>query len=198
MRGWRQILVAIGVVVVSAAMYAPTAGAATTLSSSATATLTLSSGQTVTASGSVALTIQQFSVNDNSIVLVGRLNGTLTAVTSFGTVTATFTNVRVSAAITNLRADCGAGTLSFNYRVTVPTKGISVTVDGTPVPLRGAVTLRGSVTITTAEIAAIDPDLATAVGTLICDIETLLNTGPSLDAVVADLNAVLAELSTLA
>jgi uncharacterized Fe-S cluster-containing protein len=83
--------------------------------------LTLAGGQTVTASGSVELTIQRLSVDDGSIVLVDGLNGTLTA----GSVTATFTNVRIVAAITNLQANCEAGTLSFNYRVTVPTRGIN-------------------------------------------------------------------------
>ena len=54
-----------------------------------------------------------------------------------------------------------------------------------------------SVTITTAQIAAMSPELAELVGTLICDIETLLKTGASLDAVVTDLNALLAQPSKL-
>jgi len=192
-----KVLVVVAAVVV-AAIYFPAAAAARTLTSSANAKLTLSTGQTLNASGSVALTIQQFNVNDKSIVLIGRVNGTLTAnVSTLGTVTATFTNVKVVAQVTNLQANCSAGTLSFNYRVTIPTSGISVTVNGTPVPLRGAVTLAGSVSISTAQIAAISPTLATAVGQLTCDIETLQQTGGSLDAIVADLNAILAELGKL-
>ena len=186
--GYKSLLIA--VVAVSAAFYAPAAGAATTLTSPVNATVTLASGQTATVSGGVELTVQQFKVNDKSIVLVARLGGTLTAVTPLGTVAATFTNVRVNAAITNLQANCTAGTLSFNFRITIPTGGVNVTIDGVGVTLRGAVTLRGSVAISTADIA--DPALAQLVGDLICDIQTLLATGGSLDAVVADLNAVLA------
>jgi len=179
----------LAVVVLAAASYAPSAGAATTLSSSTTATLRLSDGETVTASGSLALSVQRFSVNDDSIVLVGQVSGTLAA----GPVTATFTNVRVVAAITNLQANCEAGSLSFNFRVTVPTRGISVTVDGISVQLRGAVTLRGSVAIATADIA--DEELRAAVGDLICQIDQLLEGGASLDDVVAALNAVLSQLA---
>ena len=198
MRRWGYKSLLIAVVAVSAAFYAPAAGAATTLTSPVNATVTLASGQTVSVGGTVALTIQQFKVNDKSIVLVARLGGTLTAVTPLGTVSATFTNVRVNAAITNLQANCAAGTLGFNFRITIPTSGVNVTVAGVPLTLRGAVTLRGSVAISTADIAAIDPELARLVGALICDLQTLLATGGSLDAVVADLNAVLAALpSTL-
>ena len=195
MKGWGQkLMLLVAVVASAAAAYAPAAGAATKLSSPVSATLTLASGQTVTVSGNVELTIQQFQVNDRSIVLVARLSGTLTAETSLETVTAIFTNVKVNAAITNLQADCDAGTLSFNYRLTIPTSGISVTVDDVPVPLRGAVTLRGSVAISTVQIAAVDPALAQIVGELICDIDTLLSTGGSLDAIVADLNAIVSSL----
>lgn len=196
-RGWVKGL-AVVAATMAAVVYIPAAAAATTLSSHVNAKLTLATGQTLTASGDIALTIQQFNVNDRSIVLIGRVNGTLTADVAGLGVTATFNNVKVVAQVTNLQANCSAGTLSFNYRVTIPTSGITVTVGGTQVQLRGAVTLGGSVSISTAQIAAISPELAIAVGQLICDIQTVQQTGGSLDAIVADLNAIVAELSSLA
>jgi hypothetical protein len=188
MRRWRPTLFITALVVLAVASYAPAPAAASTLTSNTTATLSLAGGETLTVSGNLQATIQNFNVNDDSIVVVARVSGTLSA----GTVVATFTNVKIVAAIRNLEASCASGTLSFSFRVTIPTKGISVTVGGVPVSLRGAVTLRGSVVISTADIA--DPELAAAVGELICQIETLLETGASLDAVVAELNTVLSTL----
>ena len=193
MSRWRSTLSITALVVLAFASYAPAATASPTLASATTATLSLPSGETVTASGDLDLTVQNFNLNDRSIVLVARVSGTLSA----GPVEATLTNVKIVAAITNLQANCASGTLSFNYRATVPTKGISVTVGGATVQLRRAVTLRGSVTISTADIdPTLDPtgELTAAVGRLICEIETLLATGASLDAVVAELNAVLSSL----
>lgn len=192
MRRWREFLIATAIVVLAAGAYTPAAAAAPTVASNATASLSLADGQSVAVTGSVALTIQHFEVDDDSIVLVGRLNGQLSGTLAGIPVTATFSNVRVVAAITNLQASCAAGTLSFNYRVTVPTQGISVTVGGTAVPLRGAITLRGSVAISTSQIA--DEDLRAAVGALICEIEALLDGGVNLDDVVAALNTVLSKL----
>lgn len=192
MRHWREFFVLVTVAVLAAGAYAPPAAAAPTVTSNTTATLTLTGGQSVAVSGSVALTIQHFEVDDDSIVLVARLSGQLSGTVAGIPVAATFTNVRVVAAITNLQANCAAGTVSFNYRVTVPTQGISVTVGGVPVTLRGAVTLRGSLAIATSQIA--DPELAAAVGALICEIERLLASGASLEDVVVALNAVLNRL----
>jgi hypothetical protein len=188
------VAVVAAVAVLAGGVFAPAAEASPTVTSNANATLTLVGGQSVSVAGNIALTVQRFEVDDDSIVLVGRLSGQLSGTLEGVPVTATFSNVRVVAAITNLQANCAAGTLSFNYRITVPTRGITVTVGGLPVQLRGAITLRGSVAITTAQIAEIDAGLAEAVGTLICQIETLLETGVPLEDVVAALNAVLNSL----
>jgi hypothetical protein len=192
MRLWRASLIVLTVVALAGGIYAPAASASSTINSNTTATLRLATGQSVAVTGSVALTVERFEVDDDSIVLVARLNGQLSGTLLGLPVTATFTNVRVVAAITNLQANCAAGTLSFNYRVTVPTQGISVTIGGISIPLRGAVTLRGSVAISASQIA--DEDLRAAVGTLICEIEQLLQGGAGFDDVVAVLNAVLSKL----
>ena len=189
MRRSPHVLTLFAVVALAFAANAP-AAAASTVGSTTTVTFSLASGEKVAAAGDLKLTIQNFRVDDRSIVLVARVSGTAVA----GPVAATFTNVRIVAAITNLRADCAAGTLSFNFRATVPTRGIAVTVAGVPVEVRGALTLRGSVTISTAAIATVDPELAATVGALICEIEALLTGGASLDDVVARLNAVLSNL----
>ena len=194
MKHLRLVAGVAAVAVLTGGVFVPAAEASPTVRSDANATLTLAGGQSLSVAGNLALTVQRFEVGDDSIVVVARLSGQLSGTLAGIPVTATFTNVRVVAAITNLQANCAAGTLSFKYRVTVPTQGIAVTIGGVPVPLRGAVTLRGSVALSTAQIAEIDPDLAAAVGELICQIETLLQTGASLEDVVAALNAVLANL----
>jgi len=191
MKRLRAVLIAL-TAALALGVATPAAQAAATVNSSTSATLTLATDQTVQVAGSLSLTVDRFEANDDSIVLVARLNGQVSGTLAGIPVSATFNNVRVVAAMTNLQANCDAGTLSFNYRVTVPTQGITVTVAGINVPLRGAVTLRGSVTIATSQIA--DEGVADVVGALICEIDDLLEGGATLDDVVAVLNRVLSNL----
>jgi hypothetical protein len=177
----------------------PSAGAAPSAGTILTATispisLTLSTGETATVSGSLSVTITQFKVQDGKIVAVANLNGTLTGTTSAGdTVTATFTNAKVVLTVSNLQANCSAGTLSFDLRAVIPPSGVEVTVNGAPVSLKKAVVLTGSVTVSTASIA--DPSVAGRAGALICQLDSLLKSGASLEAIVDKLNQLLRVLA---
>jgi hypothetical protein len=177
----------------------PSAGAAPSAGTILTATispisLTLSTGETATVSGSLSVTITQFKVQDGKIVAVANLNGTLTGTTSAGdTVTATFTNAKVVLTVSNLQANCSAGTLSFDLRAVIPPSGVEVTVNGAPVSLKKAVVLTGSVTVSTASIS--DPSVAGRAGALICQLDSLLKSGASLEAIVDKLNQLLQVLA---
>ena len=156
--------------------------------------LTLSTGDTVTVSGSLSVAITQFKVQGGKIVAGATLNGSLSGTTSSGdTVTATFTNTKVVLTISNLQANCSAGTLSFDFRAVIPPSGVDVTVNGVPVSLKKAVVLTGSVTVSTASIS--DPSVAGRAGALICQLDSLLKSGASLDAIVDKLNQLLRVLA---
>ena len=180
------------------AVAAPAASAApptgTVLTVPTNATLTLSTGETVTVTGSLEVAISQFKVQGDKIVAVATLNGTLIGTTSAGdTVTATFTNAKVVLRISNLQASCSAGTLSFDVRAVIPPSGVEVTVNGAPVSLKKAVVLTGSVMVSTASIS--DPRVAGRVGALICQLDSLLRSGGSLEAIVDRLNQLLRVLA---
>jgi hypothetical protein len=187
----------VAMVAVTAPM--PSAGAAPSAGTVLTATisptsLTLSTGETATVSGSLSVAITQFKVQGGKLVAVASLNGTLTGTTSAGdTVTATFTNTKVVLTISNLQASCSAGTLSFDVRTVIPPSGLEVTVNGAPVSLKKAVVLTGSVTVSTASIA--DPSVAGRAGALICQLDSLLKSGGSLEAIVDKLNQLLRVLA---
>jgi hypothetical protein len=68
MRRWRPTLFITALVVLAVASYAPAPAAASTLTSNTTATLSLAGGETLTVSGNLQATIQNFNVNDDSIV----------------------------------------------------------------------------------------------------------------------------------
>ena len=175
------------------AVAAPAAGTVLNATISPTS-LTLSTGETVTVSGSLSVAITQFKVQGDKIVAVATLNGTLIGTTSAGdTVTATFTNARVVLRISNLQASCSAGTLSFDVRAVIPPSGVEVTVNGAPVSLKKAVVLTGSVMVSTASIS--DPRVAGRVGALICQLDSLLRSGGSLEAIVDRLNQLLRVLA---
>ena len=175
------------------AVAAPAAGTVLNATISPTS-LTLSTGETVTVSGSLSVAITQFKVQGDKIVAVATLNGTLIGTTSAGdTVTATFTNAKVVLRISNLQASCSAGTLSFNFRAVIPPSGVEVTVNGAPVSLKKAVVLTGSVMVSTASIS--DPRVAGRVGALICQLDSLLRSGGSLEAIVDRLNQLLRVLT---
>ena len=176
-----------------AAGAAPSAGTVLTATISPTS-LTLATGETVTVSGPLSVAITQFKVQDGKIVAVASLNGTFTGTTSTGdTVTATFTNTKVVLSVSNLQASCSAGTLSFDFRAVIPPSGLEVTVNGAPVSLQKAVVLSGSVTVSTASIA--DPSVAGRAGALICQLDSLLKSGASLEAIVDKLNQLLRVLA---
>ena len=175
------------------AVAAPSAGTVLTATISPTS-LTLATGETVTVSGPHSAAITQFKAQGDKIVAVATLNGTLTGTTSTGdTVTATFTNTKVVLSVSNLQASCSAGTLSFDVRGVIPPSGVEVTVNGAPVSLKKAVVLVGSVTVSTASIA--DPSVAGRAGALICQLDSLLRSGGSLEAIVDRLNQLLRVLA---
>ena len=175
------------------AVAAPAAGTVLNATISPTS-LTLSTGETVTVSGSLSVAITQFKVQGDKIVAVATLNGTLIGTTSAGdTVTATFTNAKVVLRISNLQASCSAGTLSFYVRAVIPPSGVEVTVNGAPVSLKKAVVLTGSVMVSTASIS--DPRVAGRVGALICQLDSLLRSGGSPEAIVDRLNQLLRVLA---
>lgn len=125
---------------------------------------------------------------------VATLNGSLTGTTSAGdAVTATFTNTKVVLTASNLQASCSAGTLTFDVREVIPPSGVEVTVNGAPVSLKKAVILTGSVTVSTASIS--DPSVAGRAGALICQLDSLLRSGASLEAIVDKLNQLLRVLA---
>jgi len=156
--------------------------------------LKLSTGETVTVSGSLDVAIAQFNVQDGKIVANATLSGTLMGTTSSNeTVVATFTNTRIVARVTDLQADCQAGTLSFTLHAVVPANSVDVTVNGTPVSLKGPIKLKVPIAISTAEIS--DPATAGKVGAIICKSDSLLKSGGSLDQIVNQLTALLRALA---
>ena len=66
-------------------------------------------------------------------------------------------------------------------------------MNGTPVSLKKAVVLTGSVTVSTASIS--DPRVAGRAGSLICQLDSLLRSGASLEAIVDRLNQLLRVLA---
>jgi Ca2+-dependent lipid-binding protein len=197
----RLLALPFALLVLSAAVVlASPAGAASTASGTLlTATipstsLKLSTGETVTVRGELSVAIAQFNVQDGKIVTNATLAGSLTATTSSGeTVVVTFTNTRIVARVTDLQADCQAGTLSFTLQALVPTNSVDVTVNETPVSLKGPIKLTVPIAISTADIS--DPATAGKVGAIICQIDRLLKSGGSLDRIVNQLNALLRTLA---
>jgi hypothetical protein len=108
-------------------------------------------------------------------------------------VTATFTNAKFVLTVSNLQASYSAGTLSFDFRGVIPPSGVEVTVNGALVSLKKAVVLTGSVTVSTASIS--DPSVAGRGGALISQLDSLLRSGASLEAIVDKLNQLLRVLA---
>ena len=183
-------------VLLAAVVFASPATAASGTTFNATippTSLKLSTGGTVTVSGTVSVAIAQFTVQDGAIVADATLTGSLTGQTSTGDmVTASFTNTRVVARVTNLQADCRAGTVSFNLSAVVQPNGVDVSVNGSPVALRGPIRLTVPIAVSTADIS--DPATAGRVGAIICRLDARLDGGGSLDQIVNQLNALLKAL----
>jgi hypothetical protein len=129
-------------------------------------------GYDVNISGTATLT--SFQVSGNTITATGTFVGTVTVTDPTTGATLQFpVNATLTATATNIDAACATGTLSFDLTAT-----LTLTQ-----PFTATYTLATPVTITAGDNHKLQ--------NLICQIDTLLNNGASLNSVVDKLNVVL-------